>query len=233
MDRRILIARASDSVKLGAAAALPGGGDAATVLAMDSAESGIIVLAGERGSGKTWACREAARLAAARGLSAGGILCPSRRDASGRPLEVEAESLGSGERRLLASRERALDGPRWPPEGPGAFAFSDGAFAWALGELEAARSAELLILDEAGPVELRLGRGFRPFLDGLAASIKGSAPRPGLLVATARPSLASELAALLGPRARILELDAASRDELPLALAREAGRAKGEKRDGH
>lgn len=188
----------------------------------------VLILSGERGAGKTTACREAARLARDRGLSVGGVLCPSRRDAAGLPVEIEAESLTTSERRLLASRERELGGPRWPPSdslrsGMRPFSFSDECFAWALGLLrfEAEAGTSFLLLDEIGPVELVLGRGFRPFLDSLASNA-----RSVLFLATARTELAAKLVALPAFRdARRLDLEVSTRSSVPVEIALAAVRS--------
>lgn len=197
---------------------------------MDSRYGAILVLSGERGAGKTSACREAARLAAERGLSVGGVLCPSRRDGAGMALEIEVESAATGERRALASRERELGGPRWPPGGDRGFSFSEEGFAWALAILRAdlglagrRGGTDLLVIDEIGPVELVLRAGFRPFLDEMGEA--GS--RGGLIVATVRPSLSDELDRLPPfAAARRLTVEAPTRGALPLAVAREASRLR-------
>jgi hypothetical protein len=194
---------------------------------MSPAFGAVLVLAGARGEGKTSACREAAALAAEAGLSVGGIVCPSRRDGSGRPLEIEAESLRSGERRLLASRDGGLQ----------PFSFSEGCFAWALALLRAEAASDLLVLDEIGPLELVLGGGFSPFLDELGPAPdapRADASEGGLVLLSVRPDLARELeeriAVRLGGDAgaglRRLELDAGSRSSLPSEIVREALRLK-------
>jgi hypothetical protein len=100
--------------------------------------------------------------------------------------------------------------------------FSDECFDWTIGFLRSDVDARtgLLVLDEVGPVELALGRGFRPFLDFLASN----AAR-GFVLATARTELAAELAALPAFRsARSLDLDVSTRSSLPVEIALEAVR---------
>ena len=195
---------------------------------MQGRRTTIAILAGERGAGKTSACRSAALLAAEAGLTVGGLLSPSIRDEAGRPVEIEVEELATGERRLLASRSLALEGPRLaarPAAGDRSddpalppFRFSEACLAWALDLLRRDSGSELLILDEVGPLELELGAGFRPFLDELAGDRLPA--RPGLLLVSARPALAAPLAALLGPSRgpRVLTLDPATRPGLPAAI---------------
>jgi len=138
-------------------------------------------------------------------------------------VEIEAESLATGERRLLASRELELGGPRWPPHGASRdavppFSFSSDCFAWALGLLREEAGADLVVLDEIGPLELTLHEGFRPFMDELAAR-----PVLGALLATVRVELAAELVELAAfGHARRYDLDLSNRSAIPAEAAREA-----------
>lgn len=152
----------------------------------------LLLVEGERGSGKTSALREAARLARTAGLRVAGLLTEQERDEAGMPLQSRLVDLAGGESRLLALRGGKLGGPSWPPAGRGPaglapFSFSEEAFAWGLARLEAALDAaqaeagglggeeaplRLLILDEVGPVELELGLGFAPFLTRLEAAVQ-------------------------------------------------------------
>jgi nucleoside-triphosphatase THEP1 len=196
---------------------------------MVSSSHAILVLSGDCGAGKTTACREATRIAAGRGLSVGGVLCPSRRDSTGAPVEIEVEALATGERRLLASRERDLGGARWPPEAGRGFSFSADCFAWALGILDEDLDGgtDLLILDEIGPLELVLHAGFWLFLEKLE-SVES---RRGLLVATVRPSLVDALSSLpVFAASRRLELRESTRKAIPVAIADEAS-GRREKKD--
>jgi nucleoside-triphosphatase THEP1 len=193
---------------------------------MRTAFGEAIILAGERGGGKTSACREAARLATLAGLSVGGVISPSRRDSQGRPLEIEVESLSTGERAPLASRS----GPATAP-----FDFSEEGFAWSLALLRAESDSDLLVVDEVGPLELETGSGFRPFLDELARGLSLGAP--GLLLVTVRPSLAEPLALLLASAGTvlatsavsILRLDESTRASLPGTIAAHALAIRNEK----
>jgi nucleoside-triphosphatase THEP1 len=197
----------------------------------------IAIITGERASGKTTACRRAAEILRARGLSVGGIVCPSERGPEGLGRRIWAEDLRSGSRRLLASRGEELGGPVWPPPGriagpaadsspaPGsgpprdAFGFSASCFGWALalleGELE--REEGLVVVDEVGPVEIELGAGFRPFLDRLSSSMEAG-PRGSGAIVTVRPSLAGETRRILGP-SRLFRIDRENRDETAKRVA--------------
>ena len=207
----------------------------------------LLLLTGERGAGKTTACARLAALAAERGLAAGGLL--TRRLPGG----LEAEAVPGGERWPLARLERPAGGggsdgpppdgpsvapPGEPPEGPpgarreeppawGPFTFSPAGFERALRHLQRClrdRPA-LLLLDEAGPLELVRGQGFRPFLEELLlGGPAGRAPAAGpALLLVVRPALLAHAARLLAPAApghppAVVRLEAANRDGLPARL---------------
>ena len=173
----------------------------------------MIILSGDRGSGKTAACIRLAETLAAREYRIGGIASPSLRDSSGFPVEIAVRDLaGSGER-LLAARGKDLGGPFWPPAGQSpatgtgfSFGFSAEAISWAIDRIRAAMNekADLVIIDEIGPLELVLGQGFKPALDDLrrmrdARTVPvAEARRAPVVLCTVRPSLAERLAACQG-----------------------------------
>lgn len=133
-----------------------------------------LVLTGPPGSGKTTQCRRLATAARRRGLVVHGLLT-----ASSSPAERSLEDMGSGACRLLAREAPpaavAAGGPRWE--------LDDGALAWGDDVLRGACPADLLIVDEVGPVELLHRRGW---LGGVEAALAGSY---GMAVAVVRPWL--------------------------------------------
>ncbi len=146
----------------------------------------IVIVGGERGSGKSFACASAVRLLAGRGIRCRGILCDTERDRGGIPMLVVARDLESDACRTLARRivgkpQGSADLFRASDAGgdvrgmsPGAaagtpvapFRFDEGTFAWANGILR--RAAEKnegpVFLDEVGPVEMEGGTGYYPFM---------------------------------------------------------------------
>lgn len=170
----------------------------------------LVVLSGETGSGKTTCCRWLADEARRRGLTVGGLLSlpipADRADAPAPADERLLEDLGSGERRPLARRV--------PPEsrGPGdpLWRLSDETLAWGDAVLAGACPADVLIVDEVGPVELLHRRGW---YDGLWQALAG---RYRLAVVVVRPWLLPRFRELWRePIARVV--DAAGLD--PGALA--------------
>jgi nucleoside-triphosphatase THEP1 len=141
----------------------------------------LVLLVGDRHSGKTTACQRLATLTRARGLTVGGIVAPAVHQA-GRCVGYEVLDLGTGQSTRLATVEgRGV-------EQVGRFHFLLEGLA--LGRAALERAAELpprlVIVDEVGPLELT-GRGWAPHLDQLAG-------RQGFTLFTVRPSLAAQVA---------------------------------------
>lgn len=192
----------------------------------------LLLLAGERGAGKTTCCLRVAHLAREQGWRTGGFvtrteilrsgaaldLPPSVVEPNGSPspdVRLHLVDLASGEERTLggagAGRPDAPDGPR-----VGRFRMDAAVFAWGIDRTRraAAEGCDLLILDEIGPLELDQRLGFAPLLDDLIAA-RGRVDGPARLIAV-RAWLAEPLRALFDPRpAALVRLDATNRDLLP------------------
>ena len=125
----------------------------------------MILWVGEKHSGKTTALADLVGLARDEGFNVAGILAPSLyRD--GRLIGFDVLDLRDGTRAPLARRETRADA-RAP------FTFIDeglGLGTAALSE-EATESADLIVVDEFGPLELS-GRGWRSSVESLLASDK-------------------------------------------------------------
>jgi len=171
----------------------------------------IVLLTGERGTGKTTACRRLVELGRQRGLRPGGILAPARFDAAGVKDGITLVDVAGGEERLQGSTVRDLGGPTVGP-----FFMDAGVLEW--GVATVARGVEahldLLIVDEIGPLELWRDGGFAPLL----AVARQHAGLNWLLVV--RPELVAELECRLAPiPAAVYTLSHACRDEAPAELA--------------
>jgi len=121
----------------------------------------LILLIGDRHSGKTSTCRRLAELMRARGVSVGGIVAPAVYQA-GRCVGYDVTDLITGR----ATRLATVDGPG--AERVGRFHFLAEGLTLGRAALERAVKLphRLVIVDEVGPLELT-GRGWAPHLDQL------------------------------------------------------------------
>lgn len=120
----------------------------------DAGPSGrLLVLTGEPGSGKSTCCRHVVRAAREAGLVVRGVVADD--EPAGGATRRRLEDLRSGERFLLARAARpeaiAAGAPRWT--------LSDAALDRCDAILARACPADLLVIDEIGPVELVQRRG--------------------------------------------------------------------------
>jgi len=168
------------------------------------AGSSIVILSGESGSGKTTICAGIVALARARGLRVAGVLTPPR-FAGGCKVGLDVEEIRTGQRRPLAERVGATDGPateNWH--------FHADGLAWGAMVLRHAAPCDLLVIDELGPLELAQGRGWTVGLDLLRAS------RHCLALVAVRPALLPLLRERLGGVEPLtLAVTGANRDALP------------------
>lgn len=193
----------------------------------DPGKADIIVIRGPRGIGKTSLVLGLRDLLDTGGKATGGIACPSERGADGRPVRIHALDLRSGERRLLADRDRDLDGPFLGPERDAAAAglkplsFSAATFLWAIASfrtaLDPGPGPGLLALDEVGSLELDRYEGFFPILDLIAGASGDDGPA---FVITVRDALAGRIMDRLpGERTALVSLSAENRAWMPGTLA--------------
>ena len=187
----------------------------------------VLLLTGDRGSGKSTLCERLAGEARRRGVSAGGVACPAVFGPEGEKIGCQIRDLASREERELGSTVRDLGGPRWK-----GWSFSDEGFEAANRALRSAleRGDGLVILDEIGPVELRLGAGMELSLRALDRRISGTGhsgldggcrdPAGPLVILVVRPELAEELARRY-PGSETIRVDPARR-ERALEFARKA-----------
>lgn len=161
------------------------------VLASRERGDRALLLTGPIGAGKTQAVLALAEDLRRRGLRVGGVASP-RVLAGGETVGYRVRDLGSGEERPLCSRE--------PPGIPfRRFFFSPEGLEFANQVLTEAAEAEVVLVDEVGPLELG-GGGFAP---GLRAALRSRA----FLVLTVRPSLLEEVRRWAGvPEAPLLGL---------------------------
>ena len=110
----------------------------------------IIVLSGERGVGKSTACRETVALAQAKEYACGGIITLTRPDGE---LDVLDASSDDTHRLTLPPDAK-------PAIVQGRFRFDPETLDWGNAALARATSCQLLVVDELGPLELEQGGGW-------------------------------------------------------------------------
>jgi nucleoside-triphosphatase len=132
------------------------------VVALPPGARWLGILTGWRGAGKTTWCAALAAAARARGLSVAGVLSPAvfADGAPGVKVRIDLTDLATGDTRVLATpagsegdKHGAMPshGLRWH--------FCQETVEWGNAALEAARGADLVIIDELGPLEFTHGRG--------------------------------------------------------------------------
>lgn len=141
---------------------------AALASLLDAAEPPALhLVVGPSGAGKTAFLAALADAARARGLSVAGVLSPGAHEGGVR-TSFDVVDLSTG-RRLPLSRR---DGPAPWPRLAGPFHFSPEGVALGRDALAAAGAADLVIVDEVGPLELS-GGGWAAQLDELALTRRG------------------------------------------------------------
>jgi len=191
----------------------------------------IVLLTGDKGSGKTTACRHLVEQARGLGLACAGIVSPARFE-GGVKVGIDVLDVRTGERRALAAVDTAhvaseppgrdaLSGADGLP-GPirlGPHRFDEAAVARARDLLDTACPCDVLVVDEIGPLEIERGEGWANALGVL---------REGdyrLAVAVVRPRLLEAARVALGDLPgtvvveRSVEKDAEPVDDLLASLA--------------
>jgi nucleoside-triphosphatase THEP1 len=150
-----------------------------------------VLIVGPRHAGKTACARLLVERAREAGLAVAGFLSEGEWQ-DGEKVRYHLRELGPRGRRLLlagAARAPGLDLP------VGRYHLSSAVLAEAGAGLRDALAADLICIDEVGPLELD-GGGFAPALDFLLGRYTG------ILLITARPRVAAALAGRLAAAGR-------------------------------
>jgi nucleoside-triphosphatase THEP1 len=124
----------------------------------------LFIISGERNVGKSFFCAEIVKAAKRAGFDVAGILSPAVDD-GGERRRIDVQDVRSGARKALAYAE-AFSG-----EGPVTehWHFDDRALSWGNEILGKATPCDVLVVDEIGPLEFRLDKGWKAgitLLDG-------------------------------------------------------------------
>lgn len=115
-----------------------------------------VILTGLSDSGKSTVCRRVIERANEAGMRVGGVL--TEKTTSGKERTLHVRDLNDNMVILLARTNWTQNGPQH-----GAFTFSNEGIFLGIKAIGRGVSADLLIVDEIGPLELK-GRGFFPIL---------------------------------------------------------------------
>ncbi len=129
---------------------------------MSTRRNKIIIVSGERNAGKSYFCAEVVRTAQMAGLDAAGMISPAVVQ-DGVRQRIDALDIRSGIRKPLAYA-KAFTGEGTVTEH---WHFDDDTLAWGNSAFEAASPCDVLVIDEIGPLELRIGRGWSASLAAL------------------------------------------------------------------
>lgn len=118
-------------------------------------ERSIFLVTGDFGSGKSIFCQQAAARLSSNGLKVQGLLSPGRY-MDGLKTGFWCENIYTGERRLMASTlDSEIVGDLF-----GKWTIAPEVVAWGNDVLKSILKTDILIIDEIGPLELDLGRGW-------------------------------------------------------------------------
>ena len=109
----------------------------------------VIIVTGGIGAGKTTVCSKLINVVRNKGFTCGGILTYKAIDKS-----IAIEDIQSGEKETLASSNKARGGPRTP-----GYLFNPKGIGFGIKAIAKGTSAEILVIDEVGQLELG-GEGF-------------------------------------------------------------------------
>ena len=109
----------------------------------------VIIVTGVIGTGKTTVCRKLVEMLRSRGYSCGGILTYKADNEN-----IIVKDIQSGQTEVLAGSSTVYDGPSTPR-----YSFNPEGIEFGLRAIDRQSTADVLIVDEIGHLELR-GEGF-------------------------------------------------------------------------
>jgi nucleoside-triphosphatase THEP1 len=157
----------------------------------------LILLTGERGSGKTTLCSAIVENARRAKWQVTGVISPAD-FVEGHKTAIDILNLASGRRRKLAHLRRSGDEGTLTPQ----WTFDEQGLEWGNSALKAAVPCDLLVIDEFGPLELLRGQGLTAGLEAVESGLFS------LALAVIRPELL-EIARVRWPHGRAITIHAA------------------------
>lgn len=168
----------------------------------------IVILTGERNTGKTTACRKTITLAQAQGYICSGVLTLSDANDVRDVLDVH-----SGRARRLTIEPNDFDADGNTAIVQGRFRFHPEIMDWGNDVLAQIAACHLLVVDELGPLEIERGQGWQKAFDALRGN------NYALALVVVRPELLEQAKLKLPARpTTILTVDIHNRDDLPNVL---------------
>ena len=155
----------------------------ARFLSRDETSSGLILLTGESGAGKTRWCQELIRMTRLSDLSPQGLVSPAVFE-SGLKTGIDAVAIHSGERRRLATWVKSSEHGSQEHPKTHQWKFDLHVLEWADRVLSELAGGDLLVLDELGPLEFYEGTGFisgMELVDSRSFQLTIAVIRPALL----------------------------------------------------
>lgn len=174
----------------------------------------IMLLTGQRGAGKSTACRRLVERARFTQASVGGVLSLPLYDSGGVKAGIQLVDIGSGEEHQLAWAGDASGIPQGVLQ-VGCYLMDPEVLEWGAGKAVKAieNGVDLVIVDEIGPLELHQGKGFAPVLSTWVRH----PGRAGVIVVR-HELVAALMQHLMGMELSLFELTRESREELPARL---------------
>jgi nucleoside-triphosphatase len=162
----------------------------------------VVVITGNLGIGKTTVCEKLLAYANKQGLSCGGVLTYKTKNDNRVVLDIQ-----NGDKFIFA-RKNCINEGLYTPR----YIFDPGGIDFGIRAIENGASADILFIDELGPIEL-MGQGFAPALE----TVRTEAKKCVLVI---RKGLITAFASWIGPDPLVFETTCQNRNVLPLEIAR-------------
>ena len=150
----------------------------------------IILIYGDRGSGKTGCCEKIIFESEKRKIKTGGVICPAILNRDKIKTGCLVYDLLTGFSMELGSNTRTLDGPFWKK-----WSFSECGFTFANKAIKSAMETkcDIIFLDEIGPLEFEKAEGLWSSLEMMKNAFSDNTYESMVIVLTVRTELLNKL----------------------------------------